>query len=377
MLDEQEGACIPLTTKQHDFLSYESDEEREEGELTANYLFMTKLQLASSNTDSAPVYDTDGISKVPNFDHYYGNEMYNLLIHEEQQPELLGSTQGEKPIKPVRETELFESFEEEWTIEMVGGAEINLNRVGIRLKVVVLIEPSEPRRKILRQWWENSHHTGELVQIATIQKLSSSKLGSLMDEFGVFDFIIYHNQVSFLAIVFAVGGGWGFDGWEDINKCRSKWMDLGIRKNKQDTSHPIRNPFQKEVKKIATSFFVTNFPDYIDAKGLWKVCESYGRIVDAFIANKRSKAEKRLGFVRYLGVKNEEEFAKSLANIWIRNFHMYASVARFQRQEKAEFNPKERLKKVTGHTSAKLDGKHGSVNSQFKTSYASVLNGGG
>ncbi|PWA84093.1 S-adenosyl-L-methionine-dependent methyltransferases superfamily protein [Artemisia annua] len=72
----------------------------------------------------------------------------------------------------------------------VGGAEITLNLLGIRLKAVVSIEPSEPKRKILRQWWENSDQTGELVQIATIQKLSSSKLGSLIDKFGVFDFII-------------------------------------------------------------------------------------------------------------------------------------------------------------------------------------------
>lgn len=49
--------------------------------------------------------------------------------------------------------------------------------------------------------------------------------------------------------------------------------------NKQEMAHSIRNPFQKEVEKIATSFFVTNFPEYIDAKGLWKVCESYGRIL--------------------------------------------------------------------------------------------------
>ncbi|GKB17100.1 hypothetical protein Tco_0851023 [Tanacetum coccineum] len=88
-----------------------------------------------------------------------------------------------------------------------------------------------------------------------------------------------------------------------------------FRKNKQETSHPIRNPFQKEVEKVATSFFVTNFPEYINAKGLWK------------------------------------------------------------RQTKAKLMQKKGLEKVTGHTSAKHNGKHGSINSQFKTSYASVLNG--
>nr|GEW06292.1 RNA-directed DNA polymerase, eukaryota, reverse transcriptase zinc-binding domain protein [Tanacetum cinerariifolium] len=129
-----------------------------------------------------------------------------------------------------------------------------------------------------------------------------------------------------------------------------------FRKNKQETSHPIRNMFQKEVEKVATSFFVTNFPEHIDAKGLWKVCEPYGRIVDAFIANKRSKVRKRFGFVRFIGVKNEENFAKSLASIWIGTFHTYAFVARFQRQEQAEAKTKEMMVKARGLVSAKQVG---------------------
>ncbi|KAM0031884.1 putative DNA (cytosine-5-)-methyltransferase [Helianthus debilis subsp. tardiflorus] len=75
----------------------------------------------------------------------------------------------------------------------VGGAEITMNRLGIRLKVVVSIEPSEVKRGILKRWWDKSDQTGELVQIATIQKLSSSKLESLMNKLGVFDFIICQN----------------------------------------------------------------------------------------------------------------------------------------------------------------------------------------
>nr|GEZ10434.1 hypothetical protein [Tanacetum cinerariifolium] len=64
---------------------------------------------------------------------------------------------------------------------------------------------------------------------------------------------------------------------------------------------------------------------------LWVECQSYGRIVDAFIANKRSKAGKRFGFVRFLSVKNEEQLARSLASIWISSYHLFASVARFNR----------------------------------------------
>ncbi|GJT37333.1 hypothetical protein Tco_0937198 [Tanacetum coccineum] len=64
MLVQQEEAEIHLTAEKHDFLSYASDEEREEWELTTNYLFMTKLQSTSLNMDIAPINDTDGISKM-------------------------------------------------------------------------------------------------------------------------------------------------------------------------------------------------------------------------------------------------------------------------------------------------------------------------
>ncbi|GJW61435.1 RNA-directed DNA polymerase, eukaryota, reverse transcriptase zinc-binding domain protein [Tanacetum coccineum] len=52
---------------------------------------------------------------------------------------------------------------------------------------------------------------------------------------------------------------------------------------------------------VSTTFYVMNFPDHVDAKSLWKICETFCRLVDAFIANKRSKLWKRFGFIRYVG----------------------------------------------------------------------------
>lgn len=105
-------------------------------------------------------------------------------------------------------------------------------------------------------------------------------------------------------------------------------------KNNKQHSKPIDNPFVNDVEKIATSFYVSNFPNSLDAKNLWKEFQPFGSIVDAFIANKRSKQGKRFGFVRFLGVRNEVDFARSLSNIWIGSYHVYVSVARFQRNHK-------------------------------------------
>ncbi|PWA35052.1 hypothetical protein CTI12_AA613130 [Artemisia annua] len=140
-----------------------------------------------------------------------------------------------------------------------------------------------------------------------------------------------------------------------------------------DTSIPIRNPFHKEVEKIASSFYITNFPDYVDAKRLWIECEPYGRIVDAFIVYKKSKAGMRIGFVRFLGVKNDEQLARSLASIWIGSYHLFASVARFNRLEKKEMLPKKTKEEMNNFIPTQKAEHVGSSNN--KKSYASTLHG--
>nr|GEW28463.1 RNA-directed DNA polymerase, eukaryota [Tanacetum cinerariifolium] len=102
-------------------------------------------------------------------------------------------------------------------------------------------------------------------------------------------------------------------------------------------------------------------------------CQSYGRIVDAFIANKRSKARKRFGFVLFLGVKNEEQLARSLASIWIGSYHLFASVSHFNRQEKNEAFSKNNGDKTTNSIPSQKVDHVGS--SQNKKSYTSSLNG--
>nr|GEY05443.1 folylpolyglutamate synthase-like [Tanacetum cinerariifolium] len=72
----------------------------------------------------------------------------------------------------------------------------------------------------------------------------------------------------------------------------------------------MRNYRTKEddVAKISTSIFVTNFPEPFPAKDLFQSCKQYGHVVNTFIPNKRSKADKRFGFVRFINVFNDESF---------------------------------------------------------------------
>ncbi|GJX23647.1 putative RNA-directed DNA polymerase, eukaryota, reverse transcriptase zinc-binding domain protein [Tanacetum coccineum] len=145
-------------------------------------------------------------------------------------------------------------------------------------------------------------------------------------------------------------------------------------KNKNPQSKPIVNPFVKDVEKIAMSFFVTNFPESLDAKNLWKEFQRFGRIVDAFIANKRSKTGKRFGFVRFLGVRNGEDFAKTMSNIWIGSYHLFVSISKFERTSKTDTKY---VPKFNVPQAPPSNGNKGPSLFPARQSYASVANGGG
>ncbi|XP_058757350.1 probable inactive DNA (cytosine-5)-methyltransferase DRM3 isoform X1 [Vicia villosa] len=78
----------------------------------------------------------------------------------------------------------------------IGGAEVSLHRLGIKIKALVSVETSPTKRKILEKWWRSSGQTGTLVQIEDIQKLASKKFENLISKLGVFDLVIYQNPCS-------------------------------------------------------------------------------------------------------------------------------------------------------------------------------------
>lgn len=78
----------------------------------------------------------------------------------------------------------------------LGGAQVALHRLGIRLKGVVSVEPSEAKRRIAKKWWENSAQAGDLIQFDSTNKLSSNKLEDLFKKFKGFNLIICQNPYS-------------------------------------------------------------------------------------------------------------------------------------------------------------------------------------
>nr|GEY90099.1 nucleotide-binding alpha-beta plait domain-containing protein [Tanacetum cinerariifolium] len=89
---------------------------------------------------------------------------------------------------------------------------------------------------------------------------------------------------------------------------------------------------EDDVQKISTSVFVTNFPDGYGAKDLWNTCKLYGHVVDVFIPDRRMKAGKIFGFVRFIKVLDIDRLINNLCTVWVGRNKIHANVARFQKE---------------------------------------------
>nr|GEV43404.1 retrovirus-related Pol polyprotein from transposon TNT 1-94 [Tanacetum cinerariifolium] len=82
---------IQLQAKEFDIMAVAADLDEIE-EVNANCILMANLQQASisgTQTDRAPVYESDGSDEVHNYKDCYDNEIFNMFTQEEQYTELL------------------------------------------------------------------------------------------------------------------------------------------------------------------------------------------------------------------------------------------------------------------------------------------------
>nr|GEX25618.1 hypothetical protein [Tanacetum cinerariifolium] len=87
----KEEAGIQLQAEEYDLMASATDLD-EIKEVNANCILMANLQQASSSgtqTDSAPVYDSDGSAEVHEYENCYNNKIFNMFTQEEQYTELL------------------------------------------------------------------------------------------------------------------------------------------------------------------------------------------------------------------------------------------------------------------------------------------------
>nr|GEV21794.1 retrovirus-related Pol polyprotein from transposon TNT 1-94 [Tanacetum cinerariifolium] len=91
LIAQKEEAGIQLQAEEFDLMTAAVDLDEIE-EVDASCILMANLQQASTSgtqTDKAPVYDSDGSAEVHNYENCYDNEIFNMFTQEEQYIELL------------------------------------------------------------------------------------------------------------------------------------------------------------------------------------------------------------------------------------------------------------------------------------------------
>nr|GEY70269.1 hypothetical protein [Tanacetum cinerariifolium] len=100
---------------------------------------------------------------------------------------------------------------------------------------------------------------------------------------------------------------------EDLKQQLCSYMTRNTRHHVPSRNYMRSNA--DDVSKVAKSVFVTNFPESVSARDLWKSCSVYGTVVDVFIPSKKSKAGKRFAFVRFIKLFNLDRLVENLCTI--------------------------------------------------------------
>nr|GEX36689.1 hypothetical protein [Tanacetum cinerariifolium] len=91
LIAQKEEAGIQLQAEEFDLMAAAADLDEIE-EVNANCILMANLQQASTSgtqTDKAPVYDSDGSAEVHDYENCNDNEIFSMFTQEEQYTELL------------------------------------------------------------------------------------------------------------------------------------------------------------------------------------------------------------------------------------------------------------------------------------------------
>nr|GFA10110.1 hypothetical protein [Tanacetum cinerariifolium] len=113
LLCKQEEAGIQLNAEQADWRD-DTDDESEDQELKAQYMYMAQIQEVSPNAaDSGPIFDSEPIQKVSTDDHY------NVFAIESEHPEQSESVHDTYPIKQDEHNVIIDSLDMSYDREQI------------------------------------------------------------------------------------------------------------------------------------------------------------------------------------------------------------------------------------------------------------------
>ncbi|PWA50328.1 serine/arginine-rich splicing factor 2 [Artemisia annua] len=130
----------------------------------------------------------------------------------------------------------------------------------------------------------------------------------------------------------------GEDDYGDWIKVQNK-----RKKERSDGTYNRRSVFERLSINKPTSFFFTRFPESWDSRTLWKIFEEYGKIVDVYIPDKRTKMGTRFGFARFVNISDVQAFEKKLGEIQVGKTKLLINIAKYGREKE---NTNKEVKKV-------------------------------
>nr|GFB83072.1 hypothetical protein [Tanacetum cinerariifolium] len=114
LLCKQEEVGIQLNAEQADWRDDTDDDELEDQELEAHYMYMAQLQEVSpDDVDSEPIFDDEPLQKVSNDDHY------NVFAIESAHPEQSEHVHDTYPIEQDAQIVIIDSLDMNYDREVI------------------------------------------------------------------------------------------------------------------------------------------------------------------------------------------------------------------------------------------------------------------
>nr|GFB68403.1 hypothetical protein [Tanacetum cinerariifolium] len=114
LLCKQEKARIQLNVKQADWRDDTNEDEMEDQELEAHYMYMEQLQDVSPDAaNSGPIFDDKPLQKVSNDDHY------NVFAMKSEHPEQSKSVHDTYPIEKDAQNVIIDSLDMSYNREEI------------------------------------------------------------------------------------------------------------------------------------------------------------------------------------------------------------------------------------------------------------------
>ncbi|KAL4590051.1 hypothetical protein LXL04_002969 [Taraxacum kok-saghyz] len=121
------------------------------------------------------------------------------------------------------------------------------------------------------------------------------------------------------------------DGWKQVMYRMKKnvggWQDGSLRRQENVKV----GEDQAALNKIASTFFVSNFPGYWHSGDLWKAVQKCGYLVDAFVPKRRDAQGVPFGFIRFVKVHSLQRLLNKLNSLVVGGRKLKVNVSRFPR----------------------------------------------